>query len=60
MYDIKLDELRLSDGSLLWKTFVTVIVPKRNAIAHNGETATPDEADLALECASVLRKDVVA
>jgi hypothetical protein len=59
MYDIKIDELKLPDGSLLWKTFVTVIVPKRNAIAHDGETATPDEADLALECANALRKNVV-
>jgi hypothetical protein len=59
MYDIKLDELKLPDGSLLWKTFVTVIVPKRNAIAHDGEAATPDEADLALECANALRKNVV-
>jgi hypothetical protein len=60
MYDIKLDEMKLSDGSPLWKTFVTVIVPKRNAIAHDGESATPDEADLALECANALRKEVVA
>jgi hypothetical protein len=60
MYDIKLGELKLSDGSPLWKTFVTVIVPKRNAIAHDGESASPDDADLALECANTLRKEVVA
>ncbi|MBR0719928.1 hypothetical protein [Bradyrhizobium manausense] len=60
MYDIKLDELKLSDGSQLWKTFVAVIVPKRNAIAHEGGRATPGDADLALECANVLRKEVVA
>jgi hypothetical protein len=60
MYDIKLGELKLSDVSPLWKTFVNVIVPKRNAIAHDGESASPDEADLALECANTLRKEVVA
>jgi hypothetical protein len=60
MYEIKIDDLKLSDGSPLWNTFVTVIVPKRNAIAHNGENATPVEADLALECANTLRKEVVA
>lgn len=60
MYDIKLGELMLSDGSPLWKTFVTDIVPKRNAIAHDGESASPDEAGLALECANTLRKEVVA
>lgn len=60
MYEIKIDEIKLANGSPLWKTFVTVIVPKRNAILHAGENATPDEADLALECANTLRKKVVA
>jgi hypothetical protein len=60
MYEIKIDELKLADGSPLWKTFVTIIVPKRNAIAHDGDNATPDEADLALECANTLRREVVA
>jgi hypothetical protein len=60
MYEIKIDDLKLADGSPLWKTFVTIIVPKRNAIAHDGDNATPDEADLALECANTLRKEVVA
>jgi hypothetical protein len=60
MYDIKLGELKLSDGSPLWKTFDNVIVPKRNAIVHEGESASPDEADLALECANSFRKEVVA
>lgn len=59
MYDIKLGELKLSDGSPLWKTIVNVIVPKRNAIVHDGESASPDESDLALECANTLRKEVV-
>jgi hypothetical protein len=60
MYDLKIGDLKLSDGSALWKTFVTKIVPKRNAIMHDGDNATPDEAKLALECASTLRKEVVA
>jgi hypothetical protein len=60
MYDIKIEDLKLSDGSALWKTFVTKIVPKRNAIMHNGDNATPEEATLALECANTLRKVVVA
>jgi hypothetical protein len=60
MYDVKFDDLKLSDGSALWKTFVTKIVPKRNAIMHDGDNATPDEAKLALECANALRKEVVA
>lgn len=34
-------------------------MPKRNAIVHDGENATPAEAELALECATTLRKQVV-
>jgi hypothetical protein len=60
MYEIEIDALKLADGSPLWRTFVTVIVPKRNAITHLGDNATPDEADVALECANTLRKEVVA
>jgi hypothetical protein len=56
MYDIKIEDLKLSDGSGLWKTFVTKIVLKRNAIMHDGDAATPQEAKLALECANTLRK----
>jgi hypothetical protein len=57
MYDIKIEDLKLSDGSALWKTFVTKIVLKRNAIMHDGDNATPEEATLALECANTLRKE---
>jgi hypothetical protein len=60
MYAIKIDDLKLSDGSALWNIFVTKIVPKRNAIMHDGDNATPDEAKLALECAITLQKEVVA
>lgn len=60
MYGIKIDDVKLSDGSVLWETFVTKIVPKRNAIMHDGDNATPDEGTLALECANTLRKEVVA
>ena len=60
MYDIKIEDLKLSDGSGLWKTFLTKIVLKRNAIMQDGDNATPDEAKLALECANTLRKVVVA
>ncbi len=60
MYDIKIEDLKLSDGCALWKTFVTKIVLKRNAIMHEGDDATPAEAQLALECANTLRRVVVA
>jgi hypothetical protein len=51
VYGIKIATLKLADG---------VIVPKRNAITQLGDNATPDEADIALECANTLRKEVVA
>jgi hypothetical protein len=60
MYDIKIDDLKLSDGSTLWNALVTEIVQKRNDIMHDGDKATPDEAKLALECARTLREQVVA
>jgi hypothetical protein len=60
MYDIKIEDFELSDGSALWKTFVTKIVPKRNAIMHEGDNATPEEAKLSLECVNTLREVIVA
>jgi hypothetical protein len=60
MYGIKVDDLKLPDSSALWNVFVTRIVPKRNAIIHDGDNATPDEAKLALDCANTLREKVVA
>jgi hypothetical protein len=60
IYGIKIKDLKLSDQSLFWKTLIETVIPKRNRIAHTGETATPDEAAIALECASALRNQVVS
>ena len=60
MYDFKIDDLKLQDGSPLWQTFVSKIIPLRNAIAHAGENATHEQALLALECATTLRKQLVS
>jgi hypothetical protein len=59
MHGIKIRELLLSDKSLFWKTLIDKVIRKRNLIAHEGEFATPAEADLALECADVLWSKVV-
>jgi len=59
MYDIKIDDLKLSDGSVLWQTFTSKVVSKRNAIVHEGDNATPEEAGIALECATTLRRQLV-
>jgi hypothetical protein len=60
MYDIKIDDLKLEDGSSLWQTLIFQIIPKRNAIVHAGENASPGDAKIALECATTLRKHLVA
>ena len=60
IHGIKLEEMKLDDESLFWKTLTDKVIPKRNRIAHDGEFATPAEALLALECASVLRHQVVS
>jgi len=59
IYGIKIKELKLSDGSTYWKTLIETVIRKRNRIVHDGETATPDEAAIALECACLLREKVV-
>jgi hypothetical protein len=59
MHGIKIRELKLSDKSLFWETLIDKVIWKRNLIAHEGEFATPAEADLALECADVMWSKVV-
>ena len=54
MHGIKIKELVLNDRSPFWETLVGKVIWKRNLIAHEGEFATPAEADLALKCADVL------
>jgi hypothetical protein len=60
MHGIKIKgELTLSDKSLFWDTLIDKVIWKRNLIVHEGEFATPAEADFALECADVLWNKVV-
>jgi len=59
IYEINIKDLKLSDGSKLWKTLVETVIRKRNSIVHEGETATASEAKIAIECATILRERVV-
>jgi hypothetical protein len=59
IYGIKLKDIKLSDGSKLWKTITEKVVRKRNRIIHDGEGATPTEGKIALECVEVLGEEVV-
>jgi hypothetical protein len=60
IYGIRIKELKLSDGSTYWKTLIETVIRKRNRITHDGETATPQEAEIALECVAILRDKVVS
>jgi hypothetical protein len=59
LHKIKIKELKLSDKSFFWKALTEKVIPKRNRITHDGEFASPADAALALECASVPRDKVV-
>jgi hypothetical protein len=59
MYGIKIKELTLNDKSLFWEALIEKVIRKRNLIAHEGEFATPADADLALECVDVLWGKIV-
>ncbi len=59
IYGIDIKELKLSDGSIFWKTLIETVIRKRNRIVHEGEDAAPDEARIALECAALLREKIV-
>jgi hypothetical protein len=59
LHGIKIKDLTLSDNSAFWDTLTNTVIRKRNLIAHEGEFATPAQADLALECAGVLWSKIV-
>jgi hypothetical protein len=50
---------KLTDGDQFWETLVNVVWPKRNKFIHGGEPVSEDEARRAIECAEVLRRDIL-
>jgi hypothetical protein len=58
-HDIKISDVKLSAGPELWQTVIKTVYPKRDRIVHEGESATLEEAKIAVECASLLREKVV-
>jgi len=58
-HGIKLKDLKLSDGTLLWDTITKAMYPKRHRIVHTGESAVAKDAKIAIECAKMLREKVV-
>ena len=58
-WEIDLDAVNLASGEKLWPFITEKLRPLRNAIAHDGASATPNEGRLALEAAELLLDEVV-
>jgi hypothetical protein len=58
-HDVKINDLKLSTGSEVWKTITEIVYGKRNRIVHAGESANLEEAKTAIECAVLLREKIV-
>jgi hypothetical protein len=58
-HDIDLHSVKLPDGKPLWSSLIKTVYPKRNAIIHRAESASLDDALLAVYCADQLREQIV-
>jgi hypothetical protein len=58
-HDIDLNEIKLPNGKTLWPTITDVVYSTRNKIVHRAEPVSQDDAILAIQCADVLRSEVV-
>ena len=58
-HNIDIATVRLKNGDELWKTVVSKVYRKRNNIVHAAEPTKAEEAQLAIDCATRLRADIV-
>lgn len=58
-HDIDISTVLLKNKKPLWATVLATVYPMRNKAVHSAEPITVDEAVIALECATLLRSDVV-
>jgi hypothetical protein len=58
-WDLKLDDLRLADGSAAWGVFTGSVTPARNAFVHRAEPVSAELAARAISCAEVLLEGLV-
>jgi hypothetical protein len=58
-HNVKIEDLKLSNGAELWAIITDSVYAKRNRIVHSGESATLEEAKNAIESAVLLREKVV-
>jgi hypothetical protein len=58
-HNIDITAVLLDNGDELWETVVSKVYPKRNKIVHAAEPTRVEEAQLAIDCATRLRADIV-
>ncbi|MBW2341358.1 MAG: hypothetical protein JRF50_13625 [Deltaproteobacteria bacterium] len=58
-WNIPLTDLKLSNDKKLWHTLRSEMLPKRNAVVHKADDVEEKYPLCAIECASVLLKEVV-
>jgi hypothetical protein len=59
LHDIDLNNVKLPDGRPLWQTIIEGVYVIRNRIVHRAEPVSQDDATLAIQCADLLRNEVV-
>jgi len=58
-WGIDLTAIKVANGEKLWEQFQT-LRKARNAFLHRGDNVTDEDAELAIECVTVFRSEVVA
>ena len=58
-HNIDVTTVLLENGGELWETVASKVYPKRNKIVHAAEPTRAEEAQLAIDCATRLRADIV-
>lgn len=58
-WSLELDSITLSGGNKLWDVITKRVLSSRNKVVHAGESATVEDAKLAVECTERLLSQVV-
>ena len=58
-WSVDIDSVRISNGEKLWDVVTKRLLPKRNRVVHAGESASPAEALLSIECVELLQHKIV-
>lgn len=58
-HDIDVSKVTLKNTEAVWDTIVTFVYPTRNRAVHSAEPVGYEDAEIAIECAELLRSDIV-